>query len=127
MQDSRLPILIVLLLAVVLVARRWIRDRPAVERSPRLQWRLAAAAACFTIVLTTFVWGGLRAPALVDDEAAYLLQADLLAHGKWRLPSPEPSASFTQSPSLSRRSWRRKCHPVTRWCWLRACSSASPG
>ena len=61
---------------------------------------LSAGAALFTIILTTFVWGGWRAPATVDDEAAYLLQADLFAHGHWSRPSPEPFESFTQSAVL---------------------------
>jgi hypothetical protein len=65
-----------------------------------VRWRLAAAAALFTITLTTFVWGGWRAPATVDDEAAYLLQADLFAHGHWSRPGPVPPESFTQSAVL---------------------------
>ena len=96
MRDSRPLILLALLLLVVLVARRWIRSESVPSPASRLRWALAAAAAAFTMVLTVWVWGGLKAPAVVDDEAAYVLQAGLFAHGRWTNPSPSPSSSFTQ-------------------------------
>jgi hypothetical protein len=100
MRDPRPLVVLVLLLLVVLVARRWIRAVPALPPSMRLRGAVAVAAAAFTMALTVWVWGGLRAPAVVDDEAAYVLQADLFAHGRWTRPSPLPSLSFTQPAVL---------------------------
>jgi len=98
MSDPRALLLIAQLLAVVLVARRWLRPTKALDHIPR--WVLAAGAAAFVMALTTWVWHGLRAPPVVDDEAAYVLQADLFAHGRWKRASPQPSAAFTQPAVL---------------------------
>lgn len=94
--DARLGLLVALLLGVVLVGRR---SRAAAGAPPRVG-RLATAVALLVMLLTVWVWGGIRAPAVVDDEAAYLLQAELFAAGHWRVPSPEPPAAFTQPAVL---------------------------
>lgn len=98
--SPRLGILVVLMLLTVLVVRR----RPvtaAVPRDRRVTLRsIALTAAAVTIVLTTWVWGGWGAPAVVDDEAAYLLQAELFAAGRWRASSPVPPEAFTQPAVL---------------------------
>lgn len=92
--------LLALLLGLVLVAQRiaWLRAERQSPEAP--SWLLPAGAAIVAAALTIWVWGGLRAPPVVDDEAAYVLQADLLARGRWSLPSPPVVAAFTQPAVL---------------------------
>lgn len=58
------------------------------------------AVGCGAALLTAWIWGGLRAPAVVHDEAAYLLQGALFARGRWALPSSSEFEAFTQSAVL---------------------------
>lgn len=75
----------------------------AVGRALRSRWEASALAAWLplfafacTVALTTWMWGGLRAPPIWHDEAAYLLQAELLARGAFAAPSPPVPEAFTQ-------------------------------
>ncbi len=47
-------------------------------------------------VLTAVTFGGLKTPPGWHDEAAYLLQAKLFAHGTWVAPSPRLPEFFAQ-------------------------------
>ncbi|MGH7583031.1 MAG: hypothetical protein ACREL5_07400 [Gemmatimonadales bacterium] len=87
--------LVALLLGVVLIGRRW-QPRFMAEPSSIRARHVALIAAILTMLLIAWVWGGLDAPGVVDDEGAYLLQADLFAHGRWTAPSPASFISFTQ-------------------------------
>lgn len=92
--------LLALLLGLVLVAQRvaWLRAERADSGTPA--WLLPVGAAVVAAAFTIWVWGGLRAPPVVDDEAAYVLQAELFARGRWSLPSPPVAAAFTQPAVL---------------------------
>jgi 4-amino-4-deoxy-L-arabinose transferase-like glycosyltransferase len=57
---------------------------------------LAAACGVLAIVVTWFSFGGLNVPPGWHDEAAYLLQARLFAHGSWAAPAPPLPEFFEQ-------------------------------
>jgi len=99
MSDTRLLLGIVALLAVALIARRW-PDRENLQQPPGRPWLFPLAAGVFTAALITWCWHGWNAPAVIDDEAAYLLQAQLFARGRWALPSPAAFEAFTQPAVL---------------------------
>lgn len=67
-----------------------------ISRATWVPWVVGAIVA----IVTTWIWGGLRAPSVVHDESAYLLQAALFARGHWSLPSPPLLAPFTQAAVL---------------------------
>ena len=88
------------LVIVVLVLRRLGPEQgawsPAWSHGPRAP----LVAALLTAVLTTWIGGGLAPRPVWYDEAAYVLQAELLARGRFAaeaLPVPE---AFTQSAVL---------------------------
>ena len=93
----RLLLLLALLLVIVLLGRR---TRSSNGDATLPDWLLPATAALLSIGLTAWIWGGLRAPAVIHDEAAYLLQAELLNHGSWKLPSPPMPQAFEQAAVL---------------------------
>ncbi len=43
-----------------------------------------------------WVWGSLRPPAVISDESAYLLQAEIFASGHWTAPPPPLPEFFEQ-------------------------------
>ena len=45
---------------------------------------------------TWWVWGSLTQTAVVHDESAYLLQAQLFAHGRFTVPTPPMARFFEQ-------------------------------
>ena len=51
---------------------------------------------------TLWVWGSLTQTAVVHDESAYLLQAQIFAKGRFTVPSP-PIASFFQQLYVNNR------------------------
>ncbi|MBK5097596.1 MAG: hypothetical protein JJE01_07425 [Gemmatimonadetes bacterium] len=51
-------------------------------------------------LVTAFVWAGSDFGAVKHDEAAYELQAEIFAHGRWSLATPEPSEFFEQTHVL---------------------------
>lgn len=94
-------LLILVSLALVVVLLR----RVPATRAERFAARLGSAwfpivAGIFAALLVAWQWGGLRAPAVVHDEAAYLLQAELFATGRWAAPPPPEFAAFTQPAVL---------------------------
>jgi len=93
----RLLLLLALLLVIVLLGRR---ARPSNGGATLPDWVLPATVALVSAGLTAWIWGGLRAPAVIHDEVAYLLQADLLNHGTWKLPSPPVPQAFEQAAVL---------------------------
>jgi hypothetical protein len=87
-------------LALALVLARTVR-------SDALDARLAAVeaplgrfgpwiAALISMAVVWYVWGELIPIAWIHDEASYLLQADILARGRWTLPSPAIPEFFEQ-------------------------------
>jgi hypothetical protein len=52
-----------------------------------------AAFGALTFVIVTLVWRSLAQPGVVHDERAYLLQAEIFAHGRWTAAAP-PIADF---------------------------------
>ena len=62
-------------------------------------------------VVTALTLGGLRTPAGWHDEAAYLLQAKLFAHGAWSAPSPPLPQFFEQFHVLVMPSLAAKYPP----------------
>jgi len=74
---------------------RW---APFQRRSTALlehQWA-PVFAGFITIAIVHFVWRSFGEPGVVHDERAYLLQAEIFAHGHWTAPSPPIAAFFEQ-------------------------------
>lgn len=91
-----LPVFVlVALLALLVAARPGALDPGRVERLLGARWAPAIAgalsAACMVVV-----WGSLEAAPLYHDEAAYLLQAEIFAAGRWAMPSPPLPEFFEQ-------------------------------
>jgi len=78
------------------------------ESEPRglRRWRRAVLAKAPVLLgitsalVTAFVWAGSDFGAVKHDEAAYELQAEIFAHGRWSLATPEPSEFFEQTHVL---------------------------
>jgi hypothetical protein len=77
-----------------LVARRWRGD--IVAPIARLERTLVAVVVLATAAVTVWVNHGLARPPVIHDEAAYLLQARLLATGRLSAPSPPAPEFFEQ-------------------------------
>lgn len=93
-------LLLLLLVVVVVLIRRLAPSRLA--WFARLETGIAfpLLAGILAASLTLWQWDGLRASPVVNDEASYLLQAELFASGRWTLPTPPVSESFTQPAVL---------------------------
>ena len=93
---------LVVVLVVALVARRLPVPerigRPAAARARRLaSWRWTPIiAGVLTGLATWYVWGSLARSAVVHDESAYLLQAELFARGRFTTPTPPLPQFFEQ-------------------------------
>jgi hypothetical protein len=87
--------------AYLLASRGWetVALPPAVDRalSSRAAPLVAASATC---LLALLVWGGLHPRPIIQDEAAYLLQARLFAQGRWADPPPPLPEFFEQGHVL---------------------------
>ena len=57
---------------------------------------LVALVAGLTSIYLTVLWGGLNAPTVWHDEAAYLLQAKLFSRGEWCAPGASMPDFFAQ-------------------------------
>jgi hypothetical protein len=96
-----------LLILVLLLGAAWLVGRlsrtavagAAVERALS-GWGFPASAFVAAVAITWYVWGGLNPIAVYHDEAAYLLQAELLARFRWTLPSPVVTRAFEQAAVL---------------------------
>jgi hypothetical protein len=64
-------------------------------RSRAAPWVFGLISSC----AMGFAWSSLRHPPIVQDEAAYLLQAHLFAAGRWADPSP-PIPVFFEQPHV---------------------------
>ncbi|MEO8479393.1 MAG: hypothetical protein ABI542_07125 [Gemmatimonadota bacterium] len=51
-------------------------------------WRAPAVVGCLAAIAVLWVWWPSRSVAVVHDEASYLLQAELLARGRFTAPAP---------------------------------------
>jgi hypothetical protein len=94
-------LLVAALLALILGVRLVPVGRSGAFTRPELSapW-MPLAAGCIVAAIVTWIWGGLRAPPVIDDEAAYLLQAALFARARWTAPSPDIVGAFTQPAVL---------------------------
>ena len=89
-----------LFVLIVLVVRRLpISKVPTVGRWGRGP-ALPVSAGILAASITLWQWGGLRAAPVYHDEAAYLLQAQLVASGRWARPSPPVPEAFAQPAVL---------------------------
>lgn len=57
---------------------------------------MPAVLGLVSAMIVFWVWGSLAEPASIHDEASYLLQANLFAHGRWTWPSPPLPKFFEQ-------------------------------
>lgn len=64
-----------------------------------------------TALLTWYLWGSLRQFPLIADEAAYLLQSEIFARGRWTAPAPPFPEFFEQSYVLLRPAVAAKYPP----------------
>ena len=69
---------------------RWTPTRYLAGRAA--PWIIGA----LTTVLCGYVWGHLQPTAVVHDEASYLLQARIFAHGRFAMPAPPLPEFFEQ-------------------------------
>ena len=94
-------LLVAALLALILGVRLVPDSRSGALVRPELSapW-MPLAAGCVAAAIITWIWGGLRAPPVITDEATYLLQGQLFARARWSLPSPAITEAFTQASVL---------------------------
>ena len=90
-------VLLVLLVIVALRSRSAPRLLPSLHNLPSIVPLMIAAAA---IAITWSAWGSLDPLATVGDEAAYVLQARLLAHGRIAGDAPPIAEFFEQAHVL---------------------------
>src|SRR6202022_1176970 len=75
-------------------------------RAPRDGWRVLKSRYAPVVVGLTwaavawFTWGSLRPMPLDHDEAAYLLQAEIFAQGRWAAAAPPLPEFFGQAHVL---------------------------
>jgi hypothetical protein len=86
---------------VIYTAARVVRWVPVPEWVARLGDPLGSrwAPLVFGVITAALVWwvaGSLTRPAVIHDEAAYLLQAGIFARGWWALPAPPYPEFFEQ-------------------------------
>ena len=99
MPPTAVLLALVLVLALLLLGRRRVTpwpDAPAWLGGPALP---LIAGLC-TAGLTVWIWGGLRPEATWHDEAAYRLQAEMLAHFRLARPGVAIPTAFTQAAVL---------------------------
>ena len=63
-------------------------------------WRLAGILGLISSAIVLFVWGDWTPQAQFHDEAAYVLQGQIHATGRWSAPSPPEPAFFEQTHML---------------------------
>src|SRR5215471_6895463 len=93
--------LILLIPIVVIIGLLWLGAHlPNKQLGPVLalpSHRLApVVAGIVSGAVLWYVWGGLNAPAVLHDEASYLLQARTFAAFHWAMPSPPMPEFFEQ-------------------------------
>lgn len=99
MPPTAVLLALVFVLALLLLGRRRAAPWPAAPA-----WldgpALPLVAGLLTAGLTAWIWGGLRPEASWHDEAAYRLQAELLAHFRLSRPGVAIPTAFTQAAVL---------------------------
>ena len=93
---SFVPIAILAACLLAVVLRRWSpRGVPALDA-----WYLPAIVGLLWAILPVLVWRGGQPMPLDHDEAAYLLQAQIFAMGRWASPAPPIPDLFGQAHVL---------------------------
>jgi hypothetical protein len=98
--DSPLFLPLLVLVAILIVRLRGGSAIGSPDVATQHSFLLPVVVGLCTSLLTAWILGGLRAPAVVHDEAAYLLQAAMLARGRWSLPASPEFAAFSQAHVL---------------------------
>jgi dolichyl-phosphate-mannose-protein mannosyltransferase len=80
------------LIAIARKSRSWTIYPEAVATALAGRWT-PAASGTLTFIIVTLIWRSLAEPGVVHDERAYLLQAEIFAHGRWTA-APPPIADF---------------------------------
>ena len=89
-------------LVAVIVAAAASRLMPRVIRGERSVWALLASrwapalAGLLSAAITLWVWRSLARTPVMHDEAAYVLQAELFASGRWTESAPQLPEFFQQ-------------------------------
>lgn len=95
-----------LALATAIWASRLVNPSELGARIDRIEawirlWRGGPlAAAIVTMALMWWTWGSLTPPPMTHDEASYVLQAGIFAHGAWTAPAPALPEFFEQPAVL---------------------------
>jgi hypothetical protein len=119
------PILrVVIVFAILIPLLLWLRPPTlgAVERLIRSRWTPAVLGVVSSCAMA-FVWVTLRHPPIMQDEAAYLLQAHLFAAGRWADPAPPVPIFFEQphvlvTPKLAAKYFPGQALMLTPGIWL---------
>lgn len=118
-------------LALILVVGALVRRRSDVlpQRAVRLlEHRAAPVAAGFlTAMVVLYVWGSLNEPGVINDEQAYLLQADLFAQGRWTAPPPPLPEFFEQAHVFIDPAVAAKYPPATSFAMVPGMWLGLPG
>ena len=88
-----------LLIALAMLLARWVEPvQRAGAAAARVMEkpRVPIAIAVISAVVFWLAWGSLTSIPVVHDEASYLFQAKLFAHGHWTAPSPPMPEFFEQ-------------------------------
>jgi hypothetical protein len=94
-------------------------------RATRFVSSRAAPVVCgvVTALVTWWVWGSLRQVPVYHDEAAYLLQVNLFASGRWTAPGPPLPEFFEQyhvivTPVFAAKYWPGHALLMVPGVWL---------
>jgi hypothetical protein len=92
---------VVVLVVALLVRRLPVPDRIGRRAAASARWLATwrwtpLVAGALTGLATWYVWGSLARSAVVHDESAYLLQAELFARGRFTAPTPPLPQFFEQ-------------------------------
>lgn len=90
-------------LAIALLASRWVRDEGIAVQTDRWESALRKfgplGAAIISVAVVWWVWGQVVPVPVIQDEASYLLQAEIFARGRWTAPTP-PLPEFFEQPHV---------------------------
>ncbi|MBA3318508.1 MAG: hypothetical protein H0T50_10515 [Gemmatimonadales bacterium] len=96
--------------AVVFARHRGLPASRSLERYLSSRSAVVVVSALTSLVVW-FVWGSMRAPPVIHDEAAYLFQAKLFARGHWAAPTPALPEFFEQFHVMIVPTWASKYPP----------------
>jgi hypothetical protein len=95
---TALIVLLCVLLAALVARRATPVDIPHLTRALTSRWAPAVVGAV-TALVVWWVWGSLSQIAVVQDEAAYVLQARIFASGRWAA-DPRPLPGFFEQMAV---------------------------